>query len=652
MSEGAADGRRPPGPDRTTAPPPGVNLAGYFRSVLGVGEVARALVDALESQGVAVAPVGLLAGDFDEHEGGPPEGHGPDPTFPINLICVNAQGIPVFVDRMGPAFFEDRHSIGVWWWEVEAFPRRWLGAFDHVDEVWAGSNHVAAALSAVSPVPVVKVTTPVAIGPFEELSRERLGLPEGFLFLFVFDYNSVAKRKNPLGAITAFARAFEPGSGASLVLKCVGSERFTSDHDRLLAAAGEHPDVHVIDRPLPSAEKTALLAACDCYVSLHRAEGFGLPMAEAMALGKPVVATGYSGNLDFMTAENSWLVDYSLEPIGAGAEPYPAEGVWAEPDVDHAARLMRAVQEDATAAQNRAARGRADIERTHSAEAAGRSMASRLALIAERWGQEPSPSGREEPASAEVARRISVGPVASPKLAAPRRALRSLALRATKPYAAFERSVDEELLRSVRALERRVEAISAAGAALGERLAKLEAEAERSAPSADGLLEHSAAGVVRGYGGDGAAPPVAPASTPPRSYDRLIADRTPTLELAGDDGQLRSAADGSLGAVIAREVVERLRSEQLPEFFALALRKLHAAGVLIVETPNPHASGALKEFWADPSHTRPLFPEAAARAVPGDGISGGIRLSPRGVGQCGGRPRARAELRAGGGRGR
>ena len=120
----------------------------------------------------------------------------------------------------------------------------------------------------------------------------------------------------------------------------------------------------MIDRALPREQKDALIGACDCYVSLHRAEGFGITLAEAMALGKPVIGTGYSGNLDFMTPENSWLVDYELVRIGEDAEPYPADGVWAQPDTDQTPRFMREVYENAGAARERALRGQADIRRT------------------------------------------------------------------------------------------------------------------------------------------------------------------------------------------------------------------------------------------------------------------------------------------------
>ena len=105
------------------------------------------------------------------------------------------------------------------------------------------------------------------------------------------------------------------------------------------------------------------MAACDCYVSLHRAEGFGLTMAEAMAIGKPVIATGYSGNVDFMSGENSYLVDYALGRVGPDCEIYPPEGEWAEPSIEHAAELMRRVRDEPAEAAAKGGRARADVAR-------------------------------------------------------------------------------------------------------------------------------------------------------------------------------------------------------------------------------------------------------------------------------------------------
>ncbi|HYZ06637.1 MAG TPA: glycosyltransferase, partial [Rubrobacter sp.] len=273
------DGHDEPQTSDTTV---GVNVAGYFRAELGVGETARQVVAALERTDMPVATVGLSASaSRQEHEY---ETDTIRPTFPVNLICVNADMLPTFADQAGPGFFFDRYSIGLWWWEVNAFPERFFKAFEPLDEIWVGSHFVADAISAVSPIPVVKVTMPVSMPEIEEFDRGDLRLPEGFVFLFVFDYHSVFERKNPLALVEAFEQAFPEGSEASLVLKCINSEHHQGEHGRLMEAAKGHRDIHVIDRYVTAAEKNAMFAGCDCYVSLHRSEGFGNTLAEAMYL--------------------------------------------------------------------------------------------------------------------------------------------------------------------------------------------------------------------------------------------------------------------------------------------------------------------------------------------------------------------------------
>jgi glycosyltransferase involved in cell wall biosynthesis len=371
---GRAPGAQPPAPPR-----PGVNLIGYLSSERGLGESARQVRAALEAGGVPAVPI-----DIPPDEGSlraalgalGAESH----PYELNLACVNADMMPAVVAAAGPQLFAGRRTAGLWFWEVSSFPDFWTRSFDALDEVWVATEHVAGALRPIAPVPVRVLRLPIVPAPAAAMSRAELGMPEGFCFLFVFDYRSVFRRKNPLAAVRAFSRAFAPGEGPSLVIKSVAGEDFPADREALKAAAAERPDVHLAEGTVSPAVKNALISACDCYLSLHRAEGLGLTMAEAMYFERPVIATGYSGNLDFMSEENSFLVRHEMVPVGAGAAPYPADGEWAEPDSSHAAELMRRVVEEPRAAVARARRGAADIRRTHSHAAAAEILRERLGL--------------------------------------------------------------------------------------------------------------------------------------------------------------------------------------------------------------------------------------------------------------------------------
>ena len=205
-----------------------------------------------------------------------------------------------------------------------------------------------------------------------------------FTFLFTFDFFSTMRRKNTDGLIEAFARAFAPGEGPRLLLKTINGRLRPEAEAELRRKSAQHPDIELIDAYLEPAQNAALLARADCYVSLHRSEGFGLTLAEAMALGTPVIATGYSGNTDFMTARNSYLVEWTPTRVGPECEIYPAEGSWAEPDLDHAAELMRRVWKRPQEARAKAERAREDIHRLYAPEVVGRLARARLERLADR----------------------------------------------------------------------------------------------------------------------------------------------------------------------------------------------------------------------------------------------------------------------------
>ena len=193
-----------------------------------------------------------------------------------------------------------RYTIASWAWETDLIPERWDVAFELVDELWVYSTYIAENLARAADVPIVVMPLPVE-APDPAGATVPFDVPEGFVFLFVFDFFSTLERKNPLGVVEAFTRAFAPGEGPTLVLKTINADYRVQERERLRHAIGERTDILLVDRVLEPDELAALFARADCYVSLHRSEGFGLTLAESMALGKPVIATGFSGNTDFMT---------------------------------------------------------------------------------------------------------------------------------------------------------------------------------------------------------------------------------------------------------------------------------------------------------------------------------------------------------------
>jgi glycosyltransferase involved in cell wall biosynthesis/SAM-dependent methyltransferase len=402
------------------APRPGVNVAGYLRNETGIGAVARGYVSALRSLG---SPVALK--DFSSLS----PNRSADPTLdafdevhphPINLVCANADQHFVVASHVGDAFFRNRHNIGVWFWELPEFPPEWHDRFAHYDEVWAPTSFIANTLAAVSPIPIVRIPAVLAADATGVRDRGRARLrvgPETFVWLFVFDFHSYFERKNPLGLIEAFKRAFARSEPVRLVIKCVNSS-FDADAFASMRAAARGHAISIHDGYWSSSEMSDLLAACDGYASLHRSEGLGVPLAGAMALGKPVVATDWSGNTDFMNVGNSFPLRYELVALARDVGPYRAGCLWADPSVEDAADRLRQVFERGKDVTDRAEAGRRTIESQYSVAAVAHRVESRLAVIRGRLSEasaaRPGPEAATPAAPPATANRYDLTPVLPP----------------------------------------------------------------------------------------------------------------------------------------------------------------------------------------------------------------------------------------------
>lgn len=396
---------RAPALRTTDRPAPGVNVVGFLGAELGIGESARLLISALKAHGI---PFSTRSVDrfAQSRLSGARSGDIGTEVFDTTIVCVNSDLTPTVAPAVAD-LMDRSYRIGMWYWEVEDFPATQHGGFAVLDEVWVATDFVRRAVEPHSPVPVRTVTPPLPQRRGEpQWTREALGLPDRPYLLFSFDFLSTAERKNPLGLVDAFTAAFAPDAGPLLVIKSINADLRPAQAERLRLVAAGRPDILLMEHHLEASARDALVAHCTAYVSLHRAEGLGLTMAEAMAWGRPVIATAYSGNLQFMTDENSFLVPWTPGHVPAGAEPYPAGGRWAEPALDAAAALMRLVVEQPELAAARGARAAADIATLHTAEAAGNMVAERLAELA---GRRRSRSrirvGSLAAAAARVARR-------------------------------------------------------------------------------------------------------------------------------------------------------------------------------------------------------------------------------------------------------
>jgi glycosyltransferase involved in cell wall biosynthesis len=344
------------------APKPfGVNLYGFAFGELGIGEDLRMAVACCEAAHIPYHVVNVKAGadlrQGDTHlEGQASELHADTlPPYSTNIFCLPAFDMVsrVFMQK-GAAVFEGYRNIGWWPWEMAVFPKSWAPyAFGLVDEVWASSQFLFKMYQAATVKPVRLMPLAASVGRAQSFSRAHFGLPEQtFLFLFVFDFNSSTARKNPQAVLDAFKLAFTTqDTRVALAIKVMNGKDDNPDWLAFLRQCQADQRIHLITTTLDRPEVLGLIAVCDAYVSLHRAEGFGRTLAEAMLFGKPVVATHYSGNADFMAPEVSFAVKYNLVPVPEGAYQWvePADGAtWADVDTRDAAEQMKRARAQAS----------------------------------------------------------------------------------------------------------------------------------------------------------------------------------------------------------------------------------------------------------------------------------------------------------------
>ena len=350
----------------------GVNMFAFRGTGIGLGTAARgyaAALDRLLPLHEVTIPWNQLSGLEETEIGSPPHA--------INLIHMNPDVLPLFLGRYGRGVLPAHFNIAIWVWELHAGYALWHAQSQLFNEIWTPSTYSATAIRPVSATPVYVIPHVVDDLPTPDAAPRES--PDAFVFLYIFDVSSTFERKNPLALIRAFRKAFGDRRDVRLILKYHHSEL---DHaatrllERLTQAA---PNIHTINQSLPQEQVYGLLRSCDCFVSPHRSEGFGLNIAEAMYFGKPVIATGYSGNMDFTTPDNAFLIDYELVGVQRRIGAYKAGYVWAEPSENHLAALLRMVVDSPGEARRRAERGRRTIQERFSVQAVSEAIRQRLA---------------------------------------------------------------------------------------------------------------------------------------------------------------------------------------------------------------------------------------------------------------------------------
>jgi SAM-dependent methyltransferase/glycosyltransferase involved in cell wall biosynthesis len=669
----------------------GVNVSGYLTAELGMGQCGRLVVDAVRESGLPFSTTTWSRTLSRKQEAFEDVDEGV--RYPVNVAMVNADQIPAWAEEVGRDLVTDRYTIGVWAWEVEEFPATYGEALQIVDEVWAISAFVRDAIARVTakPVHVFPVPAGAPAQPPAPLDRAALGLPAGPMFLFAFDYLSVFERKNPLAVVDAFCRAFDEAEAPILVIKTINGDKARTDRERLRTACEGRSDIFLIEEYLSGQIVKSLMADATCYVSLHRSEGYGLTLSEAMTLGVPVIATGYSGNLDFMTEDDSLLVPYELVPVAPGSGPYPVTTRWADPDVSVAATYMRKIFDDPAFAESLGQRGRIAVLSRARVDRAAEFVKERVAAAMEDLERHPERFAAKARLTTgggalNRARTMIRTPLDSDT---PSRLPFGLARRLRRVVNRLLTHHDQQVNERLEALADAIALTGAETAGVAARVDDLHNDIWGRFGDLSGRLEATNARteqldaemVARPFMTDpsqlvqrdelgreylGLSPANSEASYKGfedvfrgseafvadrlQPYLGLLRDKAPILDVGCGRGELlglldavgvaasgvdldpsmlarceakgldvqlgdavevlHARAPGSLGAVTSFQVVEHIELGPLRALFQASYRALRPGGVMVAETVNPHSPAALKAFWLDLTHIRPLYPEA------------------------------------------
>ncbi len=340
-----------------------ITFYGFFDSKSGLGEAARGYRAAMIEAGFDVVSVNLsmVSGVFetipDVRAG--LNAHSGATSAKVNVFALNADMVHLFFQDNRSYILNGSYNIGIWFWELAHFRPDWASSFGAFDEIWVATEFCKTSIEQISPIPVVKIPVPVVFDRDSELLPRSYFRIQDDVFVIgcVFDVGSVVERKNPEMVIKAFIEAFGHRTDVMLALKYHSAHHYPGRITKLHALAVGYSNIRFYGRLFDEKEIHSFKAILDCLVSAHRSEGFGLNIAEAMLLSKPVIATNYSGSSDFCRDDNSFLLNYKLTELGRQLGPYPKQALWAEPEYDDLVEKLRAVVSDQAVRNARATAG-------------------------------------------------------------------------------------------------------------------------------------------------------------------------------------------------------------------------------------------------------------------------------------------------------
>jgi GT2 family glycosyltransferase/glycosyltransferase involved in cell wall biosynthesis len=359
----------------------GVNIFGFLDSESGVGEAARTLTRAVMQKGIPHALLNSPRCPHRRKENEFSKKFSAKNPYAVNIIVFYGDVFASELRAFGEKKFRGKYNIAYWAWELSSLPASWAALLGNVDEIWTPSSFSAKAIhEAKKDIPITIIPHAITMRkcPYP---RKRFGVPDDmFLFLFTFDFYSIFERKNPLAIVRAFKNAFRLDEPVGLVIKSSNHTINLEDFAKLQKESEAH-NIFLLNDCFSRDEISSLMNVCDAYVSLHRSEGFGLTIAESMMLGKPVIATNYSGNTDFLNEENGFPIPYTLVPLEKDYGPYKKGNVWANPDEEKAAEAMRMIYSHHEIAGRKGGRARNDMIAKLSPVAVADAVSQRLAHI-------------------------------------------------------------------------------------------------------------------------------------------------------------------------------------------------------------------------------------------------------------------------------